>query len=70
MMELSNWFSDDQKASGIFQRLGHIHVSRHDGFHIIMQTSHVFCHGANIEMMPFLGKSARRNSDLAAPNDI
>ena len=31
-----------------------------------MQISYVVCQGANIEMIPFLGKSARLNSEVAA----
>ena len=44
-----------------------IHDSRHDGFHIIMQISHVVCQGANIEMKPFLRKSALLISKVSAP---
>ena len=44
-----------------------IHDSCHDGFHIIMQISHVVSQGANNEMMPFLGESALLSSELSAP---
>ena len=45
----------------------HIHDSRHDGFHIIMQISHLVCQGANNDLLPFLRKSARLNSKVSVP---
>ena len=47
--------------------IDHIHDNCHFGFDITMQISHVFCQGANIEMMLFLRKSAGLNSEVSAP---
>ena len=51
--------------------IDHIHDSRQESFDIIIQISHVVYRGrgrgANVEMIPFLGKSACLNSDVSAP---
>ena len=44
--------------------IGLIHDSRHVGFQIVMQISHVLCWGANIGKKANRGKSARRNIEL------
>ena len=45
-------------------RIGLIHDSRHVGFQIVMQISHVLCCGANIEKKANCGKSARRDIEI------
>ena len=46
------------------QLIGLIHDSRHVGFQIVMQISHVFCWGANIGKKANCGKSALRNIEI------
>ena len=41
-----------------------IYDSRHLGFQIVMQISHVLCWGANIEIKANCGKSALRNIEF------
>ena len=44
--------------------IGLIHDSRHIGFQIVMQISHVLCWGANIRKKANCGKSALRNIEI------
>ena len=44
--------------------IGLIHDSRHVGFQIVMQISHVLCWGANIGKNANCGRSARRNIEV------
>ena len=59
-MTLSHWFIYLSQRLAI----GLIHDSRHVGFHIVMQISHVLCWGANIEKKANCGKSAQRNIEI------
>ena len=45
-------------------QIGLIHDSRHVGFQIVMQISHVVCWGANTGKKANCGKSARRNIEI------
>ena len=44
--------------------IGLIHDSRHVGFQIVMQISHVLCWGGNIGKKANSGKSASRNIEI------
>ena len=44
--------------------IGLIQDSRHVGFHIVMQISHVLCWGTNIGKKANCGNSARRNIEI------
>ena len=46
--------------------IGLIHDSRHVGFEIVMQISHVLYWGANIGKRANCGKSARRNIEITS----
>ena len=47
-----------------FTSIALIHDSRHVGFQIVMQISHVLCWGADIGINANCGKSAGRNIEL------
>ena len=57
------FFSDVAFSRAVYG-IGLIHDSRHVGFHIVMQISHVLCWGANIEKKANCGKLARRNIEI------
>ena len=56
--------SDKLVSSKSSEAIGIIHDSRHVGFEIVMEISHVLCWGANIRKRANCGKSARRNIEI------
>ena len=53
-----------EHSTYFFQGIGLIHDSRHVGFQIVMQISHVLSWLANIGKKANCGKSARRNIEI------
>ena len=48
----------------LFRLIGLIHDSRHGGFQIVMQISHVLCWGANFGKKAKCGKSVSPNIEI------